>query len=258
MVSLDYGDYATLPQFGVRVGVAFGRELISAAPQDGSALVKRALDEVVATHRALEQAWQPVAKSGEAPSPKQLADRGLDGAWAAIDMRLGAWERLPSGVYPEVALAAEVRRTLLPDGLGFTQLPYREQWAESDWRVRLIDTDDLGETIEALAGPVFLAELRTAHARYGVALGITEAAPDEDEVPTSMRDHWRAFRDAVKQYVLRLFGTLDETDPAAVAAVKKAVRPIGNVRDEIMRGRGGATSSAEAPVAPLPVAEPAG
>ena len=252
--TLDPRLYSTVPRFDVGAGVALGRAMLTAAPAAPNAIVKREIARCRAALGSLEGAWQPISADATPTSEKRAADKVLDGTWGALDMRLAAWNRLPAGAYPEVARATSVRGALFPDGLVFLTLAYTRQWAESQRRLDHIDTNGLAADIDTLCGPAFLGAVRAAHARYGVVLGITEAAPEPGEVPASVREPFIAFRTALTRYVQKLVGTLDDEDAAAVAAVKAALRPLDDHRATAVtrgtRSRGKVDAEAGAAAAP--------
>jgi hypothetical protein len=228
---IDPRAHASLPVFDVPGGVALGRAVLTAAPPAPlNPLVARELDRLGAALGALETAWRPVAADPPPPSEKRPADIALDGAWGGLHGRLAAWERLPGEAHPEVARAGRVLSALFPEGLAFLKLPYERQWAESRRRLAQIDADRQGREIDDLCGPAFLAAVRTAHARYGIVLGITEVAPDPAATPPGLREPLAAFRTALSRYVHRLLGTLDDEDPRAVRAVQAALKPIDDFR----------------------------
>ncbi|HUU20965.1 MAG TPA: hypothetical protein VM389_00385 [Phycisphaerae bacterium] len=227
---IDPRAYSTVPMFDVRAGVALGRAVLTAAPAATNPIVGRELDRLGSALGALEAAWQPVAADPAPASDRRPADNAVDGAWGGMHARLQAWERLPGDAHPEVARAEAIRGALFPDGLAFLTLPYDRQWAESQRRLDHIDAGSLAADIDSLCAPAFLAAVRTAHARYGIVLGITEVAPEPAEVQASLREPFAAFRAALSRYVMKLVGTLDDEDPAAVRAVKAALRPLDDFR----------------------------
>lgn len=228
--AIDPRTYATLPRFDVRAGLALGRAMVTAAPASVGPIVARELGRVRTALEALESAWQPVAAGAPVSSDRRPADLAVDAAWGALHTRLAAWGRLSGDGHAEVGRAAAQMAALFPDGLGFLKLPYERQWAESQRRLDHIDTEGLSAELDALCGPAFLAAVRTAHANYGAALGITEVAPEPAEVPASLSEPYTALRAALSRYVLKLIGTLDDEDPDAVRAVKAALRPIDDYR----------------------------
>lgn len=228
--TLDPRIYSTVPRFDVRAGIALGRAMLTAAPGAPNAIVKRELERFRMALGTLEAAWQPVSTIAAPAVDRRAADQALDGAWGGLHARLAAWDRLSGAAHPEVDRATTLRTTVFPTGLSFLTLPYDRQWAESQRRLDHIDAGGLAAEMDALCGPAFLTAVRTAHAQYGIVLGITEAAPEPTDVPVSLREPFAAFRNALTRYVQKLVGTLDDEDPAAVRTVKAAVRPLDDYR----------------------------
>ena len=129
------------------------------------------------------------------------------------------------------------RRGSFPDGLTFLKLAYTAEWAESEKRLEQIDDGKLANELDAVAGPEFLAELRLAHKAYGEALGVTKASPAAPQAP-ALLEPLRTVQAALAGYALQL-AAWAEADPAAVATVRKALRPLDDYRAAQAR-RGGA------------------
>src|SRR5262249_38465090 len=140
----------------------------------------------------------------------RAADMNLDAAWAALRGLLSAWSRLPDPTHAEQA--ATVRELLFPDGLRFTRLPFRVEWAERPNRFKMIEERGLGEQIEKMGGGTVPAQLRQAHAHYGEVLSITARTPDPG---ISMRDARGAVMKALRFFVVRVTASVGPQDPAS-------------------------------------------
>ncbi len=82
--------------------------------------------------------------------------------------------------------------------------------------------------------------MRRAHAAYGDALQITEAA---DEAPAGVREPKRQVEVAIQEYVFALFAEHRPSVPKSIPILKKALAPIDALRAEQAR-RQSATANA--------------
>ncbi len=219
----DPSAYVRKPVINVASGFALGCALVAACPKAAPADVKRAVRKLRSAVVNLQQEWLKRDKT-KPKTDRRGADRRLDNAWGALFGRLESYARLPADEYPDAARAAELLTAMFSDGLGFVKLPYEQEWAESDKRLRLVETNKLAGDIDRVAGPMFLAEVRRAHELYGKALGVTEAVATYEEA--SLAGPLRAVQDAVVGYALRLIATAEEDDPSSVAMVRAALAPL--------------------------------
>jgi hypothetical protein len=128
--------------------------------------------------------------------------------------------------------------------------PYEAEWAESNKRLARIESEGLTKDINELAGPEFLAEVKTAHTEYGIALGVTTPAHVVDEV--NLAEPLRSLSRAIGRYGIAVAGMAGE-DAASIAVVRKALRPIDSLREgQARRARAGGAADA----APEAVASP--
>jgi len=130
-----------------------------------------------------------------------------------------------------VNLRVVVRRL----GLAFLRLPYEQQWAQSEQRLRQLADDELGNAVESLVGDFVLAELREAHAEYGRVLGITDAKAGAPVAP-NMLEQLRAVQQAIASYALQLVAAA-HADTELVASVRKALRPLDELRQAQAQAR---------------------
>ncbi len=219
----DPSEYVRRPIVNVASGFALGSALVAACPRTASAEVKRAARKLRRAVVTLQQEWLQRDKIKPKADTRE-ADIRVDNAWGALFGRLESYARLPADENTDAARAAELLAAMFSDGLGFLKLPYNEEWAESEKRLRLVDTNKLAGDIDRIAGPAFLVEVRRAHELYGKALGITAAleTPDEANLATPLR----ALQDAVVGYALKVIATADDDDPSSMAMVRAALAPL--------------------------------
>jgi hypothetical protein len=122
-------------------------------------------------HSELNDARVALAQKKKYRPEVVLADRVLDGCWAALGGWLAGWKRLPGA--PQASRAGAVYDALFHDGLAFIQLPYVEEWSESALRLQRLAADDHEKTVAELGGKEFVTRLRAAHEAYGERLEIT-------------------------------------------------------------------------------------
>jgi hypothetical protein len=224
MTTLEVSNYVTLPSFDVRGGFALGVALLIAVPASAPEVVKDAARGVRTSVVALQEGWS--ARSSEQPLESKPADQRVDKAWGALRASLAAAQSL-TGTAREVA-ATLVLDFVLPDGLGFLNLRFPREWAESERRLQMVATPEWEERIRlATGGPEFLDELRAAHAHYGQVLGITGPAAPAEEV--NLTERLRELRAAIKRYALQVvaWSSQDGVDSSVAGA---ALLPIDAAR----------------------------
>jgi hypothetical protein len=205
--------------------------------------MRKAAQKVRKATIALQESWAKSDASG-APPDRRKADMRTDNAWGIFIDRLEAYASLPVEHYPRAARARTLVDAISPER-GWLKLMYEAQWAESERRIEKIDTEGLAEDADALAGPEFLAEVRSAHKAYGLALGITKP---RGETPTvNLNEPLRVLARAIGRYGLVVAGLVDD-HPESLALVKKALRPIDEYREaQARRSRAGASAAEEKP-----------
>lgn len=249
----DVTPYVRPPILDVPSGVALGVALLSAVPKPAPDNVKKAAKKVHHDTLALQAAW---AKSDAAPAApdKRQADMRIDNAWAILLDRLEAYASLPVADFPKAARARELIDIISPNDREWLKAPYQAEWAESQKRLQKIEDAILEADVEALAGPEFLLEVRRAHKAYGVALGVTR--PAEEAPAVNLADPLRALSRSIARYGVAVASLVDD-DPATLAAVRKALRPIDDLREaQARRSSGGGDAPATPPATPTtPVPE---
>jgi len=153
-----------------------------------------------------------------------VADNTVDGCWSGQYHWLDGWRRLPGG--PESAQADAVIQDLYPTGLDFTQMSYRDQWAESELRIKRLFAKGHDQTVLALGGERFLTRLQAAHAAYGEALGVTAAGEFPEVNEANRREPLLAFLSALRGYVLKVAAHADPDVEGSEALVARLLAPL--------------------------------
>lgn len=212
------------------------------AAAEGMVLSEGAREALEDIAKALDFARRASARKLPNPSEEKVdtraADRNLDAAWSSTYGFLNAWAKLPNE--PKAATAARLRARLFPKGLKFTQIGFKEQWAESNLRLALIDAEGLDATFDALGGGPFLDALRLTHEAYGEALGITKAREVAEDEP-GLRAMTAEITGALRDYVLQVTAMVRKSDPNSREIAQKLLAPIDNWRKRSVR-RAAATS----------------
>lgn len=225
--AFDPTPYVHPPQLDTPAILAVARALLAAAPPHPDRRTGKLLDALRAASDDLG------ARYAQLPAPAKeslrTSDSAVDRAWSALYLRLDAYAQLPADAFPKAARALTLREALFPGhSRAFLALAYATEWAESEKRLQIIDRDHLQADLDALSGPEFVANLRTAHAAYGIALGITHAAA----APTSvnLREALDRTRRAIGRYTFHLASLADEDDDAGLSALRAALKPIDDAR----------------------------
>jgi hypothetical protein len=247
----DPTPYVRPPVLDVASGVGLGIALLEGMPKSAPEGARKAARRLRDAVGELQSAWAASGRTS-APSDRRPADIRVDKAWAALHGRLEAYAWLPADEHPKARRAGELVDIIYPEGLQFLTLPYAMEWAEGEKRLKLIDDEELGAEIDALAGPEFLAEVRKAHKMYGEAIGV--AKPGGEAATVNLVDPLRNVGRAVTEYALELI-PLAHGSAALAEIVRSALRPIDDHRSDAAR-RAAKSGKPEAPAAtattPLP------
>ncbi len=197
-------DLVTMPRLSASNAVALGTELLAKADAQGAlpagfdkarGRLEEALERLRASHSVLEDA--PVLDV-QAVSE---ADRELDAAWSALYSFLQGWAKLPRKD-AERGAAQRLLESIYPNGLKFTLLTFKLEWAESKARLDRLEDEPYAGLLAGLGGTPFKEELRTALKAYGEALHMTNP---EGARATSAHEHapLDEFVEALRGYVLQ-------------------------------------------------------
>lgn len=133
-------DLITLPRLDASSADTLVTELVTRARgRSLSASIASALKSLEERQQELKDALtsrltaERTTDSGRA----KAADQALDAAFSATFDWLTGFSRLPE-TYEAPKTAARLLGALFPEGLKFTQLPFKLQWAEADARLLLI------------------------------------------------------------------------------------------------------------------------
>lgn len=244
-----------LPRMTAIGAKTLGTQLIAAAEPFHHAgkklpkIVNKALTLFVSKHETLSTTLRDQVK----PDPQGTldpvqCDRSEDACWSGLNGFLEAITKL--SWLPIAAEATEIRRLVFDGGLRFIQLPYLLQWSESETRLARMNDHGLRPRIENLGGKVYLDELDKAHIAYGKALGITAPLPAAmgEEGPV-VRAALEAFGDALRKYVVKVMGMVEDDEPETQEMAAILLAPM-DAWDEI------STAKAPEPGPAAPAAPP--
>jgi len=244
MAPFDPAAYNRPPIINTASGFALATALITAMPKGAPDMIRRSAKKLRADALALQVAW--IAQDKVKPPDRRVADVALDTAWSALSARVDAYCMLPSDKYTLVQRAEVVHAELFGEGLAFVNLPYDEEWAESQKRITKINELGLAKDIEQVAGAVFLENLFAAHEAYGPAAGTT--APAEAVSRTSLTEPLRSLRSSIGRYA-RQWAAAAEDSPELLEMAQAALAPIDRLRER-QGPAGAAAAETEEPVDP--------
>ncbi|HEU4410872.1 MAG TPA: hypothetical protein VFS43_36805 [Polyangiaceae bacterium] len=243
-------DLVTVPRTSAASALALGTALLAAARKKDSLpqVFAAPLEQLTKEHGELRTSRQ-YQREGRAldAAAATAADQQLDSTWSGFHGFLTGWTKLPStpeGV-AKGRMAREVIELVFPEGLRFLNLPYREQWGESQTRLDRLGEPAIAERVSALGGEPFVRAIEAAHAEYGAALHVTE--PEANPTPqVKVREPLDNFWEAVRSYALRVSNYLDENkhDPEAQKLGYALLKPLATWKSA------GVGRKAQAPEAP--------
>lgn len=248
----DPSPYARIPKLTVASAVAVSTALLSSVPKSAPAEVKSSARKLRAALVALKGAWKERVPQNKAPQDPRAADLRVDTAWGALHSRVESASWLPADKYPVAKSARRILDIVFADGLTFLTLPYPSEWAESERRLARIDSENLAADIDKVAGKEYLEELRAAHTAYGET--VRAMLTKEEEISSNLLEPLRVLGRRLSAYSRKLLALADEDEPATIAMVESALRPLVVYRDmEARRAAGTAVTADPA----LPPADPA-
>lgn len=152
-------------------------------------------------------------------------DRIEDAAFSATFTWLSGWAKNPKEGSKKGPIAEKLLATLFPDGLKFTLLPYKQEWAQAEARLIRLREEGLEKDFARLGGEEFVEALFAAHVAYGRVLGLTRVA-DAPELPASKREALDAFMEALRNYVLKVAGSAEPNDELSTVRRDKLLAPL--------------------------------
>ncbi len=246
-------ELVTLPRLSAAAALSLGTELLTVANQRSlpAPIVKAkkrleaALGELRDTRRAAH------AADAIDTSAAAAADQVLDAAWSSLYSFLQGWAKLPGEGAARASFARRLLDLVYPEGLRFTQLGYKLEWAESQTRLDRLAEKANASLVKELGGEVFVRVLREAHRTYGAALKITEEK-EEAKAAAKVRAPLDAFADALRRYALRVTSYVDDQDDdeEATALAAKLLAPLSTWRSAERRAGRGDVGEEPAPPPP--------
>jgi hypothetical protein len=251
----EHADLVQLPKVNANGALALGKEMLTRADaaKPLPERIAKSVKKLRTSYEALRTAAQgrhldPVTPDSEAA---RLADRDIDAAWSGTYDWLRGWAKLPGEENAQKAASArQLIAELFADGLEFTQIAFKLEWAESQTRLDYIHDKGLEAKFTALGGGDFLKTIRAKHDAYGKALGLTKAKVAAPSAP-SLREPLEAFLAALRSYVVRVSDHIDEDAPETAELAQQLLAPLSEWRTPA----GSAPSSGDEPAAPSPPAD---
>jgi hypothetical protein len=243
-------DLVTVPRTSAASALTLGTSLIAAARDEAELpdVFVVPLEQLEKEHAELRTSRQ-YRREGRAVDSAAItsSDQRLDSCYSGFHGFLTAWTKLPStpeGV-EKGQVAREVLAVVFPDGLRFLNLPYREQWGESQTKLDRLSEPAVAERVRSLGGEAFVQAIGVAHEAYGVALQVTKPKA-EPTTQVTVREPLDNFWDAVRSYVLRVANHLDEhkNDAEAQRLCRALLKPMATWKSS---GAGRKGQAAEAP-----------
>lgn len=243
-------DYTTPPVVDVPGAITLATALVSAKPKDPPANVKGALEAIKTSLGALQKAWAGKDAPASVTPDARAVDRRVDAVWGGCYRRLDSLAQLTGISAPRALRAAATRDAIfgVTEPLRFITVKYVIEWAEVKKRLQRIDEGGHAASLDDLAGPEFLPEMRASFEAYGKVLGVTEAAaptPETEALLPLLRELQRDIGD----YAIAVLGMRVKGSEKSLATVRAALAPIDNHR----AGAGRAVPApAPEPPEPLP------
>lgn len=245
----------TLPQLSASAAIAMGTDLLAKARAWHQGLppaIARSLERLTTSFGELHasaEAAQGLRSLN--PALVSTSDFRIDACWAGLQSFLQGWARTPFEDGEGVELAEAARRLLelvFPDGLKFTQLSYKLEWAESDVRLARLDQGENEAIVKRLGAEPLVENLRKAHVAYGEALDLTTARV-KLKAQGKMREPLLRFSDALRSYAVVVAAHAADGDPEAQALAEALLAPVTTWRS-------GGTRKGKPDAAPGPEGEP--
>ena len=203
---------------------------------------KKALKRLRASGEQLRLGYRPPAAKSE--SAKRAMDSKADRSWGALEMRLAAACEL-EGEAGEAARRAH--EALFPNGLGFLKIKFREQWIVADAMLKQLVDEDREAAVSRIAGPEYLALVRSRHAAYGEVLGMTKAVESAAEV-AKVADLLTDVRLELGKYA-RVIASAVENDEVEEHVAVAALKPVDELRSALRASK--KKGEAEPPAPPI-------
>lgn len=226
--TFEVEEMVRLPRLSAADVIALATALVTRAEAAGALPppVTRELTRVRGGLGTLRAGTEVRAQENGQSDSKEEWNRALDAAWAALRWWCKGWSFVP---YAENAQPAEDGRKmealLFPDGLRFTQLPFRTEWVESQTRLGLIEREALAPRIAELGGQVILEAVRRAHDDFGRALGLTQVN-QVSETSAIVREGMDEVMASLRRYILQVTAHADPDDPGSMTLADQLLLPL--------------------------------
>jgi len=216
-------DIVTLPTLNTASAIALGQQLLTAfkAQERLPQLIAARATALEKAHAALCQALANKPKTQPDPQRTRSSDQAEDQAFSALYDWLYGWCKLPT---PEADQARTMHAVLFPNGLKFTHLPYKQEWAEAEAKLARIASEGYDKEIHRLGGKPLLDQLVTAHKAYGESLGITIGS--QDPTTTRLRETLLAFNRYLRAYVVAVSAHTDPDEPTSGMLADALLAPL--------------------------------
>jgi hypothetical protein len=258
-------DLIVLPRVSAREAVVLITELVTVADAEAEGAGKQKLPpaigrskgRLVAALAPLDVATRPPGGQADTQA-KRKADRAIDNAWSAFFDWLGGWCKLPPARNPHIEKSQAIFEMAFSGALGFTKLPYKIEWRESQARIDSIAAAKLDPTIKKLGGEAFWEHILETQEGYGRALHITTPKP-KDAPAAEVRALLDAALDALRDYVTRVSAHADPDVPGSDALSEALLRPLTTWESRSAATGGNEEDAPEEPTeasAEAPAAEP--
>jgi hypothetical protein len=215
--SFDPAQYVRLALRDVPEALTLAIKLLAVVPPSAPEGVRKAASRMRQRTLTLEQVWTEAASTTGSAQAKAAAE--LDTAWRALKDRLSAYASLPVEHYPHVERARELLGLLFPQGLAFLALDPENEWAQSQKRLDVMAVLRVEADVRALAGVVFVDEVRRAHRAYGEALHQPTAASATAQAAAAAAPLRALTRTAIG-YAVQVIGMIYD-DPDALVHVQR-------------------------------------
>lgn len=255
LTDFDPSAYVSAPKTDVAGTIALGRQLLAAAPSDLPSTAEICRKALLSSLKETEEGHMrfQIMEQGES---KRLVDLPTDNSWSCLKGRLDPYTWLDEARSPDAAKAKELSRKLFPDGLTFIQLEYGAQWAEANWRIKLITDEKLEPELRRLCGNIFVDELLFWHKEYARMVGVV-ALPRGARPVEERRPNLAALRRKTRQAIIAWQLQLVALHLAGHPGARAALRPTDDYREKLAASAATPTPEPKEPEDPKePAADP--
>lgn len=249
----DPTPYVRAPVISVSSGVSLAHALVAACPKAADAKVKKACKHLKAVaDQALSDITARNKKLGTyTEEDSRVLDNEADRAWGALRMRLQAAAMIVEHGGEDAKRATALDAMLFHGTTEFLKAEYSVQSTSMGSILKLIESEALEPDIHRIAGPVYLAAVRSVQPRYEAM--VKERLRRDTASGQNLNETVRALQAAIVNYASKVTGTVEHDDPASAESARVALLPILNHRDTTAaRGTGPGAPPATTPGTPPP------